>query len=197
MNALILFTVTLLGCASSDREPILGGPCQGCEYIYDGMPAELESRSRIAPAEEAGDPMVLFGTVTTSTGEPAPGIIVYAYQTNAEGVYPSAENFHGALRGWTRTDASGRYWFDTIRPGAYPNGEEAEHVHMHVLEPGKGTYYIENVMFDDDPMLTDEDRESLRQGRGGDGLAYPTRDEEGVWQVRRDIVLGQNVPGYE
>jgi hypothetical protein len=32
--------------------------------------------------------------------------------------------------------------------------------------------------------------------RGGSGLVQPTRDENGVWVVARDIVLGEGVPGY-
>lgn len=201
MNPLPAILLALLGmplqCDLPDREPVIGGPCEGCEFVFEGLPVELESRARIAPADEAGAPLVIHGIVTTSAGDPAPGIVVYAYHTDDSGVYPSAETWHGRLRGWTRTDASGRYWFDTIRPGAYPERDSPEHVHMHVLEPGKGTYYIDDVIFDDDPLLTAAHRERMRRGRGGDGLAYPVKDEQGVWQVRRDIVLGENIPGYE
>ena len=52
-------------------------------------------------------------------GAPAAGIIVYAYQTDATGIYPRGSTRHGRLRGWVRTDEAGRYRFDTIRPGAY------------------------------------------------------------------------------
>jgi protocatechuate 3,4-dioxygenase beta subunit len=99
------------------------------------------------------------------------------------------------LRGWSRTDQRGEYSFRTIRPGAYPAGDIPEHVHMHVIEPGRATYYIDDLVFSDDSLLTARHRQVMR-GRGGDGSSAPRRDENGVWHVRRDIILGLNIPGY-
>lgn len=178
------------------RERIIGGPCEGCENVFVDMPAELDWRAEIAGSEEAGERMVLEGTVRYLDGEPAGGIIVYAYHTDATGVYPDASTRHGRLRGWTKTNEDGAYRFDTIRPGAYPRGGVAEHVHMHIIEPGRVSYYIASVRFDDDPQLSDSERARAERGRGGSGLATPEKDAEGVWHVRRDISLGLNVPGY-
>jgi protocatechuate 3,4-dioxygenase, beta subunit len=178
-------------------EPVIGGPCEGCEYVFVGLPSELSSHARIAPLGESGEPLVLTGVVTTQSGVPAPDIVVYAYHTDAGGVYPRGTTRHGRLRGWVRTDAAGRYSFDSIRPGAYPNRKIPQHVHLHVIEPGRGTYWIDDVLFDDDPLLTPEVRRQARHRRGGDGLAVPEKDARGVWQVRRDVTLGSNVPGYE
>jgi len=66
---------------------------------------------------------------------------------------------------------------------------------MHVIEVGRCTYYLDELMFDDDPRLTPEKRSRL-PGRGGSGMALPRRDETGRWLVARDIVLGQGFPGY-
>ena len=66
---------------------------------------------------------------------------------------------------------------------------------MHVIEPGCATYYIDDIVFRDDPRL---DATALRQhdrGRGGSGVATPAL-REGRWHVTRDIVLGRNVPGH-
>jgi protocatechuate 3,4-dioxygenase beta subunit len=194
VSAVLAMGVSLQAFAAGSRaarEQILGGPCEGCEWVFDGQPAKLASRARIAPRAEAGAPMVIEGVVTTSRGAPAPGIIVYAYHTNEGGLYPPAHNRHGRLRGWVLTDAQGRYRFDSIRPGAYPERNVAEHVHMHVIEPGVGTYYIDNLEFEDDPL------NARRAGaeRGGKGLMLPLR-RDGVWLARRDIVLGRNIPGY-
>jgi protocatechuate 3,4-dioxygenase beta subunit len=156
----------------------------------------MQSVARIVPQQEPGEPMVLEGVVRRADGTPAPGIVVYAYHTNTEGVYPSGETAHGALRGWARTDQAGRFAFHTIRPGPYPSRNVAAHVHMHVIEPGVATYYIANVLFTDDPLLTKADRESQLTARGGPGLCEPVREADGTWRVRRDIVLGQAVPGY-
>lgn len=180
-----------LPALAARREPTIGGPCQGCDWVFDGQPAKLASHSRIAPADEAGAPMIIEGMVTSARGAPAGGVIVYAYHTNLAGLYPPADNRHGRLRGWALTDGQGRYRFDTIRPGAYPERNVAEHVHMHVIEPGIGTYYIDNLEFEDDPL------NPRRRGaeRGGNGLMLPQR-RDGIWRARRDIVLGRNIPGY-
>lgn len=194
MRAYILMAMLCLAaCADTDaqakREPVIGGPCEGCEWVYDGMPAGLDWSGRIAPVGEPGTPMRIDGVVKDRAGKPAAGIIVYAYQTDAGGLYPSGSNRHGRLKGWVRTDANGRYRFDTIRPGGYPNTTIPQHVHMHVIEPGRGTYYIDDIVFTDDPRLTPEQRRSHVTGRGGNGVVTPMRDASGRLLVTRDIVL--------
>jgi protocatechuate 3,4-dioxygenase beta subunit len=185
------------------HEPIVGLPCEGCEAVFEGLPAQLGSVSRIAPLDEPGQAMRIEGTVRDGQGRPSGGVVVYAYHTNLRGEYPKDEQArgkasfrHGRLRGWAKTDEKGRFRFDTIRPGAYPNRDVPEHVHMHVLEVGRCTYYIDDVLFDDDPRLTPEVRRQLSSGRGGSGIVQPRRDDSGRWLVTRDIVLGQGVPGY-
>ena len=182
-------------------EPVVGLPCEGCGAVFVGLPDEIPAVSRLAPEDEPGEPLVLTGTVRDAEGDPVPGIVVYAYHTDARGIYPRVEALrgtpayrHGALRGWARTDDEGRYRFDTIRPASYPDTRIPQHVHMHVIEPGRCTYYIDDVHFTDDPFLPDDERTA--DGRGGNGTLTPTRDEEGVWHAVRDIVLGHLVPGY-
>jgi protocatechuate 3,4-dioxygenase beta subunit len=199
-NRLILALgfATLTGLAqpfSLRTEPVIGGPCEGCELIYVGMPTTLASQARIAEPTEPGQPLVLTGTVRLPDGTPAPGVVVYAYHTNARGIYPPAATGHGRLRGWAITDPAGQYRFETIRPAAYPTHTEPQHIHMHVIERGKGTYYIQDVWFDDDPLVKTTGK-SAGPARGGRGLTSPRKDAAGVLQVRRDIVLGQNIPGY-
>lgn len=193
--ALCLPLVGLGQPLSKVTEPVLGGPCQGCEFVFQGMPDAPGPDSRIAPPHEPGEPLVLEGTVRRLDGSLAAGVIVYAYHTDEAGVYPKDSTFHGRLRGWARTNGEGRYRFSTIRPAGYPNGAECAHIHMHVIEPGVATYYIDNVVFDDDPDLPPRLREEAEQGRGGSGLTYPKRID-GVWHISREIILGKNIPGY-
>lgn len=196
-----LLATTSMGQVSG-REPIVGLPCEGCEAVFQGLPATIAMSARIAPLGEPGAPMIIRGRVTTASGSPAPGIVVYAYQTDARGVYPTPNGFagaasrHGRLRGWARTGPDGDYRFDTIRPAPYPGEQLPAHVHLHVIEPGRQTYYIDDLMFDDDPLLTQAARERLTLGRGGNGIMRPIQDANGVWQARRDIVLGRRIPGY-
>jgi protocatechuate 3,4-dioxygenase, beta subunit len=191
---LLCSTLLAFGTAVWAAEPVIGGPCEGCELVFDGLPEQLEWQARIAPAGEPGEPLIIEGVVRSSDGAPAAGVIVYAYHTDAGGIYPRGSVRHGRLRGWARTDAGGRYRFETIRPGGYPGNSEPQHVHMHVLEPGKGTYYIDDLLFLDDPRLTPA-RRSRQPERGGSGVSSPEKDSAGRWLVRRDIVLGMNVPG--
>jgi protocatechuate 3,4-dioxygenase beta subunit len=200
-NLLILFLV-FVASACGAQEPVLGLPCEGCEAVFEGRPANPPSRARIAPPGSKGEPMLLRGRVLDATGKPRAGIVVYAYHTDAGGIYPTsdasrgtASHRHGLLRGWATSDAQGRYAFDTIRPAGYPGTGLPQHVHMHVIEPGCGTYWIDDVHFSDDPRLTATMLSRVRHGRGGDGVVTPTR-VKGVWQATRDIVLGKGIPGY-
>lgn len=176
---------------AAGREAIIGGPCEGCEWVFEGQPAKLSSQARIAPPGEPGVPLVIEGVVTTARGTIAPGIVVYAYHTDSGGIYPPGPNRHGRLRGWAVSDAQGRYRFDTIRPGAYPGRNIPEHVHMHVIEPGRATYYIDELRFTDDPLITAANRRT--DARGGNGLVTPQKRGDG-WYARRDIVLRLNLP---
>jgi len=185
------------------REAVVGLPCEGCEAVFQGIPERIPQTARIAPIGEPGEAMVLRGRVTRRDGSPASGIVIYAYHTDAKGIYPRGEGLtgmaarHGRLRAWARTDAGGEYRFETIRPAAYPDGRTPAHVHLHVIEPGRNTYYIDDLLFADDPLLTAESRRALTPGRGGpDSVARPVRDARGTWRTRRDIVLGEAIPGY-
>lgn len=173
--------------------PVTSLPCEGCEAVFVGMPDSLSWRARIAPEGEPGEPMLVRGTVRDAGGAPAAGVVLYAYQTDARGVYRPDEALtgharrHGELRAWVRTDEHGRYRFETIRPGGYPGRETPEHVHMHVVEPGCCTYWIASIRFRDDPRLP-EDAEASPDARGGPGLVDPVR-RDGVWIVERDVRL--------
>jgi protocatechuate 3,4-dioxygenase beta subunit len=189
----------LLQMGAFAEEPVVGLPCEGCEAVFAGKPEKPPAKARLAPAGEPGQPMVLTGLVTGRDGKPRAGIVVYAYQTDAGGIYPPPAKSlgrwpdrHGRLRGWALTDAGGRYTFETIRPGHYPGRQAPEHIHMHVIEPGCATYYIDEVNFTDDPVL---EAGARLPKRAGSGIATPKR-VDGVWQVTRDIRLGLNIPGY-
>lgn len=180
----------------------IGGFCEGCEAIYDGMPSQLNWETRIAPASEPGEPLEASGIIYQPDGKtPAPGVILYAYHTDARGIYPPAPaatgsaRRHGRLRGWVRTNAKGEYKFITIKPASYPNSAIPSHIHLIVKEADKNEYYIDDIEFEDDRLLTQQER-SRRRKNGGSGIVRPERSAGGVWLARRDIILGLNVQNY-
>ena len=102
------------------------------ERAQKARPATLTATARIAPATEPGIPLTVHGQLLNVDGSPAANAVVFAYHTDREGLYDKREN--GAhswrLRGWVKTGTDGRFTFDTIRPGSYPNSNNPPHVHF-------------------------------------------------------------------
>lgn len=204
-TSVICLMLLLLGGAAlpQTKSKRVGGPCEGCEGMFEGMPKQLAAETTIHRAGELGEPLEISGTIFQADGKtPAPGVILYVYQTNAKGLYepaPGATGWtqrHGYLRGWMKTDAQGRYKFRTIKPAAYPGDRIPAHIHPTVKEPDKNEYYIDEFRFDNDPLLTAQER-AREKKRGGSGIIKLTKNQQGVWIGRRDIVLGQNIPNYQ
>jgi protocatechuate 3,4-dioxygenase beta subunit len=178
-------------------------PLPACEWCgAPEAPTNLTATAVLAGPAEPGVRLVVTGTVYRPAGRPpvggarspAPGVLVYAYHTNARGVYPRRGDEtgngrrHGYLRGWLRTDARGRYRFETIRPAPYPTRDGAAHIHMTVTPPGGAERWLQSVHFADDPLLTPAARVPTPD-HGGPGLVRVTRDAAGVQHAVRDVVL--------
>jgi protocatechuate 3,4-dioxygenase beta subunit len=118
-------------------------------------PANPPSSARVADPTEPGTPLIFSGTVVAPDGKPVPGVIVYAYQTDTEGYYNHAGGPGEAqprLRGWAKTDASGRFEFITIKPAPYPNRNVPAHIHVIVWGAGYPRQWFQ-VEFQGDPLL--------------------------------------------
>ncbi len=153
----------------------------------------------MAAGGEPGERMRIEGVVLgTDARTPATGVIVYAYQTNADGLYangsPETEwsRRHGRLRGWAKTDSRGRYAFDTIKPAPYPGQTMPAHVHLTIVEPGRRGYYIDDIVFDGEFGVTQSYREK-QELRGGSGILTLRRSGDGRWLAIRDIVLERHL----
>jgi protocatechuate 3,4-dioxygenase, beta subunit len=94
------------------------------------------------------------------------------------------------LRGWLRTGADGRYRIETVKPGTYPTRAEPAHIHFTLTPPGQPERYVDDVVFEGDPLLTAAHRARLQQ-RGGSGIVRLSRDPSGVLRATRDIYLGR------
>lgn len=169
--------------------------CEGCESIHEHSFDDLSWSAVVAPPGEPGDKLVLTGRVYKPDGKtPVGGVIVYIHHTNARGIYPNRGDEkgwgrrHGYLRAWAKSNAEGDYRFETIRPAPYPGGDIPAHIHLIIKEPDRKEYWIDDVVFTDDPLVNDRYRHTLRN-QGGSGIVTPTRDAAGAWHVRRDIIL--------
>jgi protocatechuate 3,4-dioxygenase beta subunit len=181
-------------CLAAQSRPDLYR-CDGCEAIHERSFDSLSSSTTIPAPGEPGERLVLTGRVLLPDGRtPAAGVVVYAYHTNAQGVYPTRgdergwDRRHGYLRGWVKTNAEGGYRFETIRPAPYPGRRDPAHIHMVVKEPERREYWIDEVVFEGDSLVTDRYR-AAQGNRGGSGILRLARDASGAWVGRRDIIL--------
>src|SRR6187402_1724634 len=102
-------------------------------------PRNAPSAGRLTPASEPGPALSVSGVVVDPDGKPVAGASLYAFQTDAEGYYgvkPASDNQNPRLKILLRTDAQGRWAFETIRPGSYPNGRAPGHIHFEVSAQG-------------------------------------------------------------
>ena len=113
------------------------------EQAQKQRPATLTAAARIAPTTEPGQPLTVRGQLLNVNGSPAANTIVFAYHTDREGLYDKRENgpHSWRLRGWVKTDDEGRFTFDTIRPGSYPNSNNPPHVHFTAFLPNGDRYH--------------------------------------------------------
>ncbi len=176
----------------------IGGPCEGCEALLEYGDRKLSPVDTLPLFEETEPKLKISGIVYHKDGKtPARDVILYIYHTNREGIYQKNGDEkgwarrHGLIRGWVKTDISGRYTFYTFRPGSYPDRSEHEHIHLTIKEPGKNEYYLDDFVFEDDPLL----KRTNFQNRGGSGVMKPLI-KGGMLYIERDIVLGKNIPGY-
>lgn len=183
------------GAASDPRQPRPDlYDCEGCEAAREFDPARLDWRATLASPEERGERLRIEGVVYDADARaPVDGVVIYAWHTDAEGLYSRGGGqtgwgrLHGLLRGAVRTRADGLYRFDTIKPAPYPDLSMPAHVHLVVLEPARRPYWIDDVVFAGEHGVDDAYRRNARN-RGGDGIVELRRDD-GLWRARRDIVL--------
>ena len=130
--------VTSVTLAAQDTQYI-----SALERAQQQRPKALAATGRIAPATEPGTPLVVRGRLLGIDGSPAANAIVFAYQTDRGGLYDRPENgpHSWRLRGWVRTGGDGRFTFETIRPGSYPNSNNPPHVHFTAFLPDGARYH--------------------------------------------------------
>jgi protocatechuate 3,4-dioxygenase, beta subunit len=217
MKRLFLFPVFSLfvsftGCGQSNlsnagktkaAEVKAGGNCEGCEAIYESpVPFDqLNEIDTLPDFNEPGPKIEIRGIIYKADAKtPAPDVVLYIYHTDQEGIYAKKGNEkgwakrHGYIRGWIKTNAKGEYKFYTLVPASYPDNKNPKHIHPVVKEPGISEYWIDEFLFDDDPLLPSKERIKTDPA-GGNGI-LKTEMKDGMLRAKRNIILGLNIVDY-
>ena len=208
---LFISCTSLPGCAQnnasknqqSKNKIHVGGGCEGCEAIFE-CPVPFEQLNETDTLPDFNDPgpkIEISGIVYKRDGKtPAPGVIIYIYHTDQKGIYAKQGNEtgwakrHGYIRGWVKTNKDGQYKFYTLVPASYPNSNNPKHIHPTIKEPEYNEYWIDEFVFDDDPLLPEKERNKSRPV-GGNGV-LKTYTKDGMQRATRNIVLGLHVQDY-
>lgn len=143
-----------------------------------------QSATRLTLADEEGEPLHVFGAIRDANGQPIADALVYVFQTDSRGLYSAGgmDESNPRIFGYIRTDSEGRYAFDTIRPGHYPDQREPveQHIHYEVSAAGFAKR-IWRLGFEDDPHW---------RGRTPPRWARPVKRAQGATpSCEMDIVL--------
>jgi protocatechuate 3,4-dioxygenase beta subunit len=121
--------------------------------------------------EEPGTRIVVAGSIVGPSGRPVAGAVAYVYHTSAKGWYSdkaahirswAGDARHSRLFGYLKTGQDGSFEVRTIRPGGYPRSMLAQHIHLEV-EANAYVPLATELLFDDDPRLTAEQRDHAKR----------------------------------
>lgn len=139
------------------------GPVYGHESVGP-LDHDLTKNAQVT-GEPLGERIVVAGRVLDEDGKPLPNTLLEVWQANAAGRYIHKNDQHDApldpnFRGSGRcvADAEGRYKFYSIKPGAYPwgnqpNGWRPNHIHFSLFGPSFVTRLVTQMYFPGDPLL--------------------------------------------
>jgi protocatechuate 3,4-dioxygenase beta subunit len=144
-------TLTEVTGPDTDWERLIGPPMLDLTRQHKGEPI--------------GQRIIVSGRVLDENGRPVPRTIVEVWQANAAGRYihasdqwdaPLDPNFTGVGR--VITDEEGRYRFLTVKPGAYPWGNQRnawrpKHIHFSLFGPAFATRLVTQMYFPGDPLI--------------------------------------------
>lgn len=130
----------------------------GLVMIHRPTPTALSSQIRITRADEPGEKLLVEGRVFAPDGRtPAPGVTVYAYNTDMQGYYgENRREYPPRIYGWMKTDSVGHFELLTIRPGRYPGMQVPAHIHFELWGAGYPVQWTEELKFSGDSFLTSD-----------------------------------------
>lgn len=205
-TTILLLTIWLISCASSQNQNnfrLVGGPCEGCEAIFEYKDRELRAVDTLPDFNDQGLQIKVTGTIYQKDGKkPAKDVILYIYHTDQNGRYATKGDEsgwakrHGYIRGWVKTDSQGKYAFYTLKPGVYPDRSSPAHIHPIMLEPNGKYYWLWSYHFEVDSLLTKKET-NPDAPRGGSSGLLTLKKQGDIWVGKRDFILGKNIPDHE
>jgi protocatechuate 3,4-dioxygenase alpha subunit len=160
-------------------------------------------RNVLVQPKTEGERIRIDGRVLDGDGTGVPDAMVEIWQANAHGRYrhpadrregaPLDPTFYGFGR--SGTDEEGRFWFETIKPGAVPFDEQcmqAPHICIFIFARGLLNHLATRLYFADDPATqSDPVLHLVPPERRATLLAQPTGTAEpgGIAVYRFDVVL--------
>ena len=142
---------------------VITGPVYGHEAVGP-LDSDLTKNAR-KNGEPIGERIIVAGRVVDENDRPIPDVLIEIWQANACGRYVHEADQHDAPldpiflgAGRCVTDASGRYEFRTIKPGAYPwrnhhNAWRPNHIHLSLFGTDFSNRLVTQMYFPGDPLF--------------------------------------------
>jgi protocatechuate 3,4-dioxygenase beta subunit len=156
-----------------------------CRDADDPTPSQTEGpyfrlsspqRANLIEPDMKGERISLAGFVLDRRCRPLPGALLDLWHADADGAY---DNVGYRLRGHQPADSEGRFVFETIVPGRYPN--RTRHFHVKVQAPGQSILTTQ-LYFPGEPS-------NARDWIFDDALVLDLRQEGAMKIGRYDFVL--------
>jgi hydroxyquinol 1,2-dioxygenase len=169
-------------------------------FFVEGSPG-FENGDDVG-AGAPGEPCSVSGRVVDLEGNPVAGALIEVWQADEDGFYDVqyADLDQPRGRGHLHSGADGRFWFDTVKPEAYPipaDGPVGEllqaggrgpmrpaHIHFKIEAEGYQTL-ITHVFADGDEYLDNDAVFGVRSNL----IGQFQQDQEGRWRLEYDFVL--------
>ncbi len=175
-------------------------------YFHDALMRADARRNVLAPPEVAGERVRIEGRVLDAAGVGVPDALIEIWQANSRGRYNHPADTREALAldpgfsgyGRVATDDDGRYWFETIKPGATPFAlaagtvpmpMQAPHLAVVIFARGLLNHLTTRLYFADEPANGSDSVLGRAPVERRESLLARPRTVDGRTLYRWDIVL--------